>query len=111
MTLVTIGYKLTASAGFSDTETIYTVPSAQRFRLKRVVVTAPTGVDGQLSIVLQRGEFIILPREGSIYPGPWVLEFYLDEEFSSGSEVKVTYHNEDTTNPHDCFIYLEGELE
>ncbi|MCD6434717.1 MAG: hypothetical protein J7L14_03820 [Candidatus Diapherotrites archaeon] len=111
MARITLAYQLTASAAGSGTAQIYQVPSAKKLTITKVRVVGTPGTEGQLKIAIRRGQLNVVPSKGYIYPGEAPIRLDCEVVFDSGDVVGVYYVNDDPTNPHTCWIYLEGTLE
>jgi len=111
MQIFSVAKKVTASAGDENYETIYTVAAARKLTVKKVVFHFPSGTDLYLGVAVTVGAKQICPDEGLIYGNDCVITLSDDTEVPSGSEIKLYYKNEDTSNPHSVVVVVEGEIE
>lgn len=108
---VSIGYTLTVAAGGEGTVDIYEVPAAAVLTINHVRIHFPSGNEGNLQVNLRVGIVNIYPTEGSAAGDNTTWEFRTEKIVRSGSKISVYYKNNDSTNPHTCFILIEGILE
>jgi len=111
MSVITVAKKIDISAEDEGTTTIYSVKSAQKLTLKRVIFHFPSGSNYELGLAIQRGEYRVCPEQGLVYGDDSVIELTDDSIFDSGSDVLLYYKNESTTTAHEAFIVIEGDIE
>ncbi|MBW2649062.1 MAG: hypothetical protein JRC53_04505 [Deltaproteobacteria bacterium] len=111
MSVITVAKKITASAGAEGTTTLYSVKSAQKLTVRRVIFHFPAGSAFQLGLAIRRGIYNVCPEEGIVYGDDAVIVLSDDSVFDSGSDVLVYYKNEDSTNAHSAVVVIEGVIE
>jgi len=110
MAVFSAAKKLSIPAGAEGTETLYSVKSAQKLTLKRVIFHFPTGSNFLVGLAIRRGIYNVCPEEGLVYGDNAVIELTDDSVFDSGSDVDLYYKNEDATNDHQVVVIIEGEM-
>ncbi|MBW2562379.1 MAG: hypothetical protein JRE40_16225 [Deltaproteobacteria bacterium] len=100
MPVFSIAKKLTVPAGAEGTTTLYTVRSAQKLTLKRVIFHFPTGTSFSVGLAIRRGIYSVCPEKGLVYGDNCVIELCDDSIFDSGSSVDLYYSNSDAANDH-----------
>lgn len=108
---ITIPYHLVASGGASGEIELYTVPSARKLTIRRVVTAFPIGNYGELEIAFYIGVRQVHPEKGVISGDGVVYDDDVDIEIPSGSALKLWYRNNNATETRECFIHVIGELE
>ncbi|MCD6148231.1 hypothetical protein J7J18_02545 [bacterium] len=111
MSTVVIAGSFSVAAGSEDSKTIYTVPGAKTFRIKRVQLHFPVGTEGHLAIQLVVENFPILPDEGEFTGDDVTFTVESEKEVPPNSEIKIKGVNSDSSNPHSVYYVVEGVLE
>lgn len=111
MAIFTVAKKITFTAGSEGTTALYSVKSAQKFKLTEVQFCFPSGSKFFLGLAIQRGIYRVCPEEGLVYGDNNVIKLEDDTVFDSGSDVLLYYKNEDSTNDHSAVVIITGELE
>ncbi len=111
MSKISVAKKLNISAGDEDTTVIYSVKSAQKLILRRVIFHFPSGSNYELGLAIQRGEYRVCPESGLVYGDDNVIVLEDDSIFDSGSDVLIYYKNESSTTAHKAFVAIEGDIE
>ena len=109
MALVTVTKQFTVSAGATTTQTIYTVTSGRKFRLKKVRFWFPTGSNSELQAVILHGVEKVVPEDGYVVGDGERFEYDVDVEYGSEEAVKALLTNTSATDSHTVQITLEGE--
>jgi len=102
------GHTVTASAGASGEYALLTVTAAKKLQLKRLTVHFPAGSQYYLQVALLRGAEQAVPDGGYIVGDDNKITVECDKEYYSGEDVKVWYSNTDASNPHTCYVLIEG---
>jgi len=90
---------------------IYTVPEARKLKLGKVKLYFPVGTNFELRIKVLWGVREIRPTEGYYAgDGNWVIAT-AEEEYYSGSKIRLYYENTSASETKKVFYHLEGELE
>ena len=108
---ISVAKKLTAAAGASDSVILYTVPEAAKLKITHVRIHFPTGSNGLLEVALKAGLRYLYPTHNKASGDNTLWEFRTPQELTSGSIIEIEYTNNDSSNPHTCFILLEGAVE
>jgi len=109
--VISLAYKLTATAGASGEVTLYTVEAARVLTLKSLAVNWPGGQAFKLELAFYRGAQQIAPVVGRFSGDNGWLNVPCDAVLQSGERLRLAYTNTDTVNPQSCLIIVTGELE
>jgi len=88
---------------------IYTPTPGRGFMLRKVRMWTDRGAFPYLRVELRRGEEIIVPTQGELYPTYRPVSFSLEERIASGDTIKLYVWNSDTASGHHVYVQLEGE--
>jgi len=77
--------------------------------LRKVRMWTDKGAFPYLRVELRRGEEIIVPTQGELYPTYRPVSFSLEERIASGDAIKLYVWNSDTASGHHVYVQLEGE--
>jgi len=108
---ISVGRKYSLAAGETKEFSAYTVPDATKFKLLSACVHFPAGTESKVEVTVWHGIKQVIPEEGSITGDDTTLCFETEAVYESGSSVIVKAVNNDTANPKEFSIELEGELE
>ena len=109
MTWVTVTKSFTVSAGATSTQTIYTVTSGRKFRLKKARFWFPAGSNSELQAVILHGVEKVVPEDGYVAGDGQEFTYDVDIEYGSEEAVKALLTNTSATDSHKIQITLEGE--
>jgi len=110
MTVINVAKKINVPAGATGTVSLYKVPGARKYKLKRVIFMFPVGTEFNVGLVIKKGPKEVCPDSGMVYGDGTVIELSDDTEFSPSESVDVYYTNSDAVNSYDVIIIVEGEL-
>lgn len=108
---VSVVKAISAAAGATGRETVFTVPAAGKMTITHVMMYFPTGNEGYLEVQLVAGLKNLYPTEGTARGDNTRYDFYQKQELLSGSVIEAVYTNNDSANAHGCYILLEGYIE
>lgn len=107
---VSISHALTAAAGAEGDVVLYTVPAARVFTNKLTMIFFPIGDYGELEISFYYGNEKVMPKTG-VYTGDGnIIDDDTDAKWYSGSEIRLHYKNNNSTETRVAYIYMRGEL-
>lgn len=109
MAWVTVTKSFTVSAGSTTTQTIYTVTSGRKLKLKKVKFWFPTGSKSELQAIILHGVEKVVPEDGYVVGDGESFEYDVNIEYGSEEAVKALLTNTSTTESHLIQITLEGE--
>jgi len=107
---IAVPYHVEVDPGKKGKVSIYTVPGAQRFKLTELVIYFPVATYGELLLRIFQGEMPAVPEERDASGDNVALVYPCDIEYLPGSHVILGYENVSTTDVHEAFVLLRGEL-
>ena len=106
---VSIAKQVTALAGEEGFTDLMEITKGQTLFVKRVTFDFPTDARGYVYISVWKGNIQVVPTEGEIttYWGHLTLE--VNQNWESGTRLRVKWRNTDNTADHKVLVIVEGE--
>jgi len=89
---------------------IYRVPGGRSFKLTELIIYFPVATYGELLLRVLHGEMPVVPEERDASGDNVALVYPCEHTFNSGSDIWLRYENTSTTDVHEAFVVLRGEL-
>jgi len=108
---ITIPYHLTASAGDSGFETIFTVPAGKKITILKTQIKFPSGTNGELYLALYYGNTKVAPYTGYWVGDDWAFVDEMSSSYQGGDSIVLYYNNTNTTESKEAYLLITAELE